>query len=125
LDRYLTEIKRSQIRLNDREDELIWDSTPSGIYTPKEGYIQLNLEQLQREPVWWWKKLWKIKCPTKTRLFMWNALSNKVPTWDILQKRNNHGPGWCYLCKSVGESILHLFLECPLSKKFGLNARDI
>jgi hypothetical protein len=35
---YITELKRSQIRLRDWDDELIWDLAPSGIYTPKEGY---------------------------------------------------------------------------------------
>jgi hypothetical protein len=124
LDRYITDLKRSQIRLRDCEDELIWDSAPSGIYTPKDGYTRLNLDLFQREPVWWWKKLWKLKCPAKTRLFMWNVLSNKVSTWDILQKRNNHGPGWCYLCKSEGESTLHIFLECRYIKEVWNEFRD-
>jgi ribonuclease HI len=86
--------------------------SPSGIYTPRMGYIKLNLDLYQREPVWWWKNLWKLNCPAKTRLFMWNVLSNKVSTWEILQKRNNHGPGWCSLCKYEGETTIHIFLEC-------------
>jgi hypothetical protein len=88
LERYINLLKITQIRLRDREDELIWDTTPSGIYTPKLGYLKLNSDLLQRESVWWWGKLWKLNCPAKTRLFMWNVLNNKVSTWDILQKRN-------------------------------------
>jgi hypothetical protein len=116
MERYITSLKRSQIRLRDYEDELIWDLTTSGIYTPKDGYIKLNLDLVQREPVWWWKKIWKLACPTKSRLFMWNVLTNKVSTWDILQKRNNYGPWRCSLCKSEGESTLHIFLECQFIK---------
>ena len=56
--------------------------------------------------------IWKIKSPPKTRLFMWNVLENKAPTWDILQNRNFHGPGWCPLCKENSETIYHLFMEC-------------
>ena len=43
------------------------------------------------------------------------CLENRVPTWDILQKRNFQGPGWCVLCKKELESISHLFITCPFS----------
>lgn len=42
---------------------------------------------------------------------MWCVLEDRVPTWDTLQKRNIHGPGWCVLCKRDQESITHLFLS--------------
>jgi len=86
LNRYITDLQQSQIRLMDCEDELIWDSYPLGIYTPNDGYTRLKLELIQRESLWWWKKIWKLNFLAKTKLFMWNVLSNKVPTWDILQK---------------------------------------
>jgi len=54
LERYINILKISQIRLRDCEDELIWDSTPSGIYTPKLGYLKLNSYLAQRETVCWW-----------------------------------------------------------------------
>jgi len=56
--------------------------------------------------------LWKIKCPPKTKFFMWCAFENKVPTWDILKKRNLLGPGWCCLCKNEEETTIHLFMHC-------------
>ena len=62
------------------------------------------------------EKLWKINSPPKTRLFLWCVLENKVPTWDILQKRNLQGPGWCILCQADGESNLHMFLQCAYVK---------
>jgi hypothetical protein len=117
LESYIYSLKSSQIRLTDNEDELIWDPTPSGIYSPKLGYLKYNSDLGLREPVWWWRKLWKVKSLTKTRLFMWNVLQNKVPTWDNLQKRNFVGPGWCSLCKSEGENLLHLFLKCIFINK--------
>ena len=36
--------------------------------TPKAGYINLSAEGFQRVLAWWWKKLWKINIPPKTRL---------------------------------------------------------
>jgi hypothetical protein len=117
LERYITGLKRTQVRLRDQEDELIWDQTTSGFYTPKDGYTYLIRELVQSEPAWWWKKLWRINCPTKSKLFMWSVLTNKVPTWDILQKRNFSGPGRCPLCKTEGETTQHLFLDCHYIKE--------
>jgi len=84
---------------------------------------------LDREVVWWWKTLWKIKCPPKNKLFMWFVLENKAPTWDNLQKRSFQGPGWYSLCKGEYESVIHLFLHCSYTlavwkectKHFGIN----
>jgi hypothetical protein len=117
MERYITVLKTTQVRLRDQEDELVWDRTASGIYTPKEGYNFLIQEQVQAEPIWWWKKLWRINCPAKSKLFMWSVLTNKAPTWDILQKRNFSGPGRCPLCKIDGESAQHLFIDCLYIKK--------
>jgi len=109
---YIAGLKRSHIRLRDKEDELIWDEDPSGIYTPKAGYLALSTELTPTETKWWWKKLWKIKCPPKSKLFMWTVLENKVPTWDILQKKHQLGPGRCCLCMNAEESAIHIFMQC-------------
>ena len=65
LERYLIALKTSQIRIREQEDELVWDRNDSGIYTPKEGYLHLIQETSQVEPLWWWKKIWKINGPAK------------------------------------------------------------
>jgi hypothetical protein len=63
------------------------------------------------------EKYLEAKFPMKTRLFMWCALVNKVPTWDNIQKRTKQGSGWCCLCKNNEETILHLFLTCSFIKE--------
>jgi hypothetical protein len=97
---YIRALKLSHIRLTDREDELVWAVDPFGIYSPKVGYIQLNLDLHLRIPEWWWKGLWKINFPLKSKLFLWCLLVKKVPTWEIMKKRQIAGPGWCSLCKT-------------------------
>jgi hypothetical protein len=84
---YLGAFGRANIRLSEREDELIWEGDPRGLYTPKAGYNILNSDPFQQEVKWWWKKLWKQKCPTKGKLLTWSILEHKVPTWDVLQRR--------------------------------------
>jgi len=116
-DIYINNLIQAHIQLNDREDELIWDQDPNGGYTPKAGYIKLSADEEQREVEWWWKPLWKLNCPAKVKLFMWCVIRGKVPTWEVLQKRNINGPGWCTLCKREQESITHLFITCSFAKE--------
>ena len=111
LDQYVRELVRANILLSDQEDLLVWEADPEGVYTPKMGYLCLSVGVENRVDVWWWRSLWKLKCPAKTKLFMWCVLNNKVPTWDVLQKRSFQGPGWCVLCKRELESTSHLFLS--------------
>ena len=94
---YIRGLQLAHIQLTEHEDDLVWDLDPAGVYTPKAGYLFLSADDGGREEVWWWRSLWKLKCPSKARLFMWCALENRVPTWDILQKRGFQGPGWCVL----------------------------
>ena len=95
---------------------IVWDFDPSGIYSPRAGYKKLSVGAVLGDERWWWKKLWKLHCPPKTRIFMWCVLENKVPTWDVLQHRSFQGPGWCCLCKADDELVNHLFLSCPFIK---------
>ena len=54
--------------------------------------------------------------PTKNQTFPMVHSGKQFPTWDNLQRRNLHGPGWCILCKGEEESVLHLFLKYAFIK---------
>jgi hypothetical protein len=71
---YIKALKIGHIRIKDQEDELVWKLSPFGVYTPKDGYSFLMINLLQQVPDWWWKGIWKSKCPLKERLFMWCLL---------------------------------------------------
>ena len=79
--------------------------TKAWLYTIKFGGPKLTI-------IWWWKKLWKLKCPAKEKLVYWTILENKAPTWDVLQRRCFHGPGRCAFCCNSLETLDHLFLHC-------------
>lgn len=53
----------------------------------------------------------------KAELFFWLAFSNKVPTWDILQKRTRQGPSICMLYREHEENIVHLIVGCHFTKE--------
>jgi hypothetical protein len=122
---YILALRRENICLTEGEDELIWDGDPGGIYTPKAGYVQLSIEPLQQDEKWWWRKLWKQKCPAKGKLLAWSILENKIPTWDILQKRQFHGSSWCSLCRMQEESTDHLFMCCPFTSSVWVEASNL
>ena len=56
--------------------------------------------------------MWKIQCPLKTIITKWIALSNKLLTWEMLQKRGFEGPRIFPLCKSNDETSSHIFTSC-------------
>jgi ribonuclease HI len=99
------------------EDELVWQLSPFGDYSPKLGYSHLIIELQQQEPSWWWKGIWKVKCPLKEKNFMWCLIKKRVPMWDRMKKCKVEGPGWCALCKNDEESINHLFINCAFSRQ--------
>eukprot|EP00253_Pinus_taeda_P036521 PITA_36521 len=109
---FTQELARSNVRLKDNLDSLIWAHGETGDYSPKDGYKFIQSRKGWGEPEWWEKQIWKLKCPAKARLFLWCLLKKKIPSWNILQSRFMYGPGRCPLCKKEEESINHLFLQC-------------
>ena len=86
-------LKTSHVRLSSDADLLIWNQSKSRKYTPKTGYLQLVLNINVEELFWWWKVLWKFKCPLKEKKFSWFLLSEKALTWDVICRKGREGPG--------------------------------
>jgi hypothetical protein len=80
------------------------------------GYIRLNVDLHFRDPNWWWKGMWKLKCPLKYNIVMWCFLVIKFPTWEVLKKIKIVGRGWCPLCKAEEETQAHFSLLCSFIK---------
>eukprot|EP00253_Pinus_taeda_P003487 PITA_03487 len=114
---YVKELHLSNIRIKSDQDVLMWAQGKTGVYSPKDGYSFLMGKKGWATPEWWSKNLWQLKCPLKSRIFLWCMLKRKIPTWDILQARFFIGPGRCPLCKMEGESINHLFTSCVVTSR--------
>lgn len=113
---YTNALRESHICIKDDLDKLTWDKAESGFYTPKEGYLCLisnkNLEIVQS----WWKIIWQLKTPPRTKHFFWCLLWKKIPTREELMRRSMHGPTWCILYKKQSKSTTHIFLACGITK---------
>lgn len=64
-----------------------------------------------------WRRIWKLKVPTKLRHFIHRAASNVLPCRANLAKRGLQVPQECLLCgQQVDESQSHIFLQCNWSR---------
>ena len=69
------------------------------------------------ESSWWWKWLWKLKCPLKTKIYCWFLFSGKALTWDVLCRKGREEPGRCYLCKMESETNAHISFKCSFTRR--------
>ena len=100
-----------EVQLHHQPDQLCWKLTRSGQFTVKSMYIDvINSSVIPSS-----KHVWKVKVPSKIKVFMWFVHKQVILTKDNLVKRNWTGSTRCSFCDR-DETIKHLFFECPLAK---------
>eukprot|EP00253_Pinus_taeda_P017122 PITA_17122 len=111
----------------DEEDSWGWGQT--GVYSAKQGYLQMQSKKDSVHPEGVWKLIWESFSIPKINFFFWTLLHNKILTGDNLCRRNIAGPHRCVFCKKALETSVHIFLECEYAQKTwisflaGLNVR--
>eukprot|EP00253_Pinus_taeda_P014871 PITA_14871 len=120
---YRATLIESHIHIIEGSDELVWNQSDHGIYTPKDGYIQLIAHKKPEVNPRWWQSIWKQAASPRAKLFNWCILRNKIPTGEHLMKRAQHGPTWCVLCKEDSESTDHMFLRCRATETLWQNLK--
>ena len=80
------------IKLEDREDTILWNYDHKGVYTVKSFCNIINFRGIHpgNLPV-----IWKINVPLRIQIFLWLLVKNKLLTRDNLQK--NTTCRRCYL----------------------------
>jgi hypothetical protein len=94
------------------EDKMCWNPVRKKSFEVKSYYKVLSSPIQSYFP---WKSIWKVKVPPRVAFFVWTATLRKILTLDNLRKRNIIVMEWCFMCKSFGESIDHLFLHCMVA----------
>lgn len=61
-----------------------------------------------------WTELWRIKVPSKVRVFLWRLARISIPTGDVRHQRNMAPNECCALC-GAADSWRHALLECNLA----------
>ncbi|XP_026451412.1 uncharacterized protein LOC113351684 [Papaver somniferum] len=90
-------------------DSFMWAHTKSGKFTIKSAYrIYIN------EDYSFWRKVWNIDCLPKIKFFMWKIFAHMLPVNSLMQLYNPNVNTSCPLCQSHDETIMHLFINCPV-----------
>eukprot|EP00253_Pinus_taeda_P028484 PITA_28484 len=111
----------------DKEDSWGWGKT--GVYTAKQGYLQMQGKKNSPHPETVWNQIWENFSIPKINFFCWTLFHNKILTGDNLCRRNIAGPHRCALCKNALETSVHMFIDCEYAQKAwtsfltGLNVR--
>ncbi|KAJ4819339.1 RNA-directed DNA polymerase (reverse transcriptase)-related family protein [Rhynchospora pubera] len=93
-------------------DNAIWKLNSSQSFSTKSYYLFIKTLPKHNSNL---KTIWKLKIPPRMKIFLWRLLQNGIATIDNLRKRGWVIPNFCYLCKSHGESVQHLFNDCSFT----------
>jgi hypothetical protein len=117
LDFFTAALKSSGLSLTNASDTLTWvGGDGSGHVTAKNVYAALPPDRVTVSQPSWLPRIWSWQLPLKLKLFLWLGASNKLLTWENLQKKGRHGPGLCVLCREATEDIHHLLLHCRFTQ---------
>ena len=59
-----------------------------------------------------WKTLWHLRVPNSTRVFLWRACKNILPTRDNFLRRGIIKDDLCCFCSGALETVIHVLWEC-------------
>lgn len=103
-----------------RDDCRIWIKNQNGKFTIKTAYhlvakignaLQVNFPNIAVE------KIWKLEVHDHHKLLLWKILWDIIPTKGRLKSFLPSLPSFsCPLCNEQQETLLYLFLECPISR---------
>jgi hypothetical protein len=111
------------------EDFWSWNFEKKGIFTVRSAYRML-VETKQRREAWLdgrasssdttaesksWTTMWKVKVPSKIRVFLWRLAKQSLPTSDLLHHRNMSTTSTCVLC-GAADSWRHSLIECRMAR---------
>ncbi|KAK2659019.1 hypothetical protein Ddye_005552 [Dipteronia dyeriana] len=104
--------------MNPAPDSIMWHYDMMGTYSVRSGYhlgsvLASNpgtsgLNSLES----WWKYFWRLKIPSKVKIFLWKACNNWIPSNKNLASRRVSIVNSCPVCFTWPESTLHALWCC-------------
>lgn len=92
-------------------DKLIWEPTPSGLFSVSSAYQVLRPKRVRRPSL---RLIWGPRIPTRLSIFFWRFLNALLPFPDVLQTYGFQLPSKCPCCESV-DSLGHFLFECVIA----------
>ena len=103
-------------------NQLIWNYSPTGIYTVKSGFhlaascSEKDQEANSNNSNGWWKFFLSLQLPPKVKIFAWKVIQHALPVVSALKKRQVIDSSLCSRCKAAWESIGHALFTCKHTK---------
>ncbi|KAL5548874.1 hypothetical protein UlMin_004105 [Ulmus minor] len=98
-------------------DTLLWHYDKSGHYTVRSGYWLAN--KCRSVPSSstsslnsWWKQFWRLRVPSKIRVFIWKAFHNWIPSSINLANHGVSSQKRCLICNKADDTTLHALWGC-------------
>jgi len=63
-----------------------------------------------------WKRLWKVRVPSKIRVFAWRLSLDSIPVNAVLKRRNMAKSAACKICGAEQDTWRHALLYCNLAR---------
>ncbi|KAL5554428.1 hypothetical protein UlMin_041829 [Ulmus minor] len=109
----------SIIRKRTTPDTLLWHYDKSGQYTVRSGYWLANkCRSLASSSATslnsWWKRLWRLRVPSKIRVFIWKAFYNWIPSSVNLANHGVPSQKRCLICNEADDTTLHALWGCKV-----------
>ncbi|KAA3486687.1 reverse transcriptase [Gossypium australe] len=113
-------ILRIPLSMEPHEDFLAWSGGSTGVFSVRSSYKLLQ----QMDPTAYalhniygdfYKKLWKIEVPSKMKIFIWKLSWNYIASKVNMFNRRLVNSRFCPRCGGDGETLNHIFRECPVS----------
>ncbi|KAF7821278.1 putative ribonuclease H-like domain, reverse transcriptase zinc-binding domain-containing protein [Senna tora] len=109
-------------RVRRGDDRWMWKLTSNGVFSVKSAYHALHE---QKEPTVAshsnegpWKTIWRLNIPPTTKLFLWRAVREILPTCTALADRGIDVPRSCMICDEDDESSIHALIGCREVNEF-------
>ncbi|WOG86222.1 hypothetical protein DCAR_0205423 [Daucus carota subsp. sativus] len=106
----------SSVSLNGRVDRICWLPSGSVFSTVLARKYLCDEPSTNMLNAAMWNKVWQLKAPPKTILFLWKLVGGFLPTNLLLSQRLHDFNPQCRWCTNAPESITHIFWECDLAR---------
>ena len=106
-----------------RRDKHGWGEQ-TGNYSTSEGYQRYSAYFNVPTNPKIWNYNWNNTSLPKIDLFIWTLLHGRILIGENMERRGIAGPFRCPLCATAGETITHLFLQCPYAKSMWEDVLD-
>ena len=100
------------LSMRKQEDCWAWHHERNGLFTVRSAYRMLIEAKKRREDYFEgrgscsdagrnykeWKQLWKLKLPSKIKVFCWRLALDSIPTASVLKRKNLAATPECKIC---------------------------